>query len=135
MTNFRINIAQHPNLGMHTYSVDFRLTLRSSPYASEPFPEADMPAFEAALNGLLGVKKARIGKYEVHIEKGDAFDWSDISPRMVAAFKSFYEARTGFSADPTINVDDQRPNYDRDGDDYGEGRKIPLYNEPINEGV
>lgn len=132
MTNLRIAVLQYGNEDMHGYAVDFRLTSRKYSFSGEPAPEADIPAFEDAVSNILGVKKADIHQYDVSIEKADAFDWADISPAMIAEIKKLYETRTGFKADPSIRVEDQRPTrqYDLDGEPFG-----TVHNEPINEGV
>lgn len=101
-------------IGIHTKTV-----MDADPYSFDDKTKTKrLQSFIKRLNSVVGVQKAEVRKYEVSIERADAFDWNEIVPALLPLVAKFcrydvYELR----------IEDQRPTYDHDEDGYRTTRR------------
>lgn len=122
----RITITIYGNesmIGIHT-----KVLMNADPWGSngKPTPKR-LTAFIKRLNAVLGITRAEVRKYEVSIEKADAFDWSEVVPALVPLVAKFcrYDIFE-------LRIEDQRPTYNHDEDGYAPTRR---HLSPVDLGV
>ncbi len=83
-------IQLHPNLSARTYHVRFNLGGRWSRGNSidewQPNPKtAERDSLKTSLSRILGIESIVLDGYHIHVIKGEAFEWSEIEPHILAA--------------------------------------------------
>jgi hypothetical protein len=91
-TKAHIKIVQHPNPERRTFHVNrdvcniHRLGFGKkeiSCFAREEKPDSLTACLATALGYIPGVEEGHLQQYEVHVGKGEAFEWADIMPHVV----------------------------------------------------
>lgn len=103
----------HPHTDMGAIATDFRLCDARYAFQADGKDERAL-AFEAKLAALDGIKKAEMDKHEIHFERHEAFDWTDlfalITPMVIAYMNDSI----------VLTTDDRRKNNEDRISDVGE---------------
>lgn len=104
----------HPNTDFAEIATDYRLCDARYHFNKDGKDERAL-AFEAKIGAMNGVKKAEMGKHELHLERYEAFEWEElfdaITPLVVAYMNESI----------VITTDDRRKRGDEAvSDNYGD---------------